>query len=151
IAALGIGTYATSRANAEPQPKPDKYVAKLPGGIEIELVGVGFHPSQGRQWWKADGSKLDARPYEKSGAKVMPGSPLQADCREFRIEIRGLPREHAVTTDYGPVNSATGSMFSDGLWVGDHAAGPFKGKTTSIRIGLTTEPLSAIQTIDASG
>jgi hypothetical protein len=138
------------RTEVKVSAKSTRHAAKLPGGIEIELVGVGFHPSQTREWWKADGSPLDRRPYEKSGATVHPGSPEQANCREFAFEMRGLPQEHSIKTDYG-VSSATGSSFSNGLWTGEHAAGPFKTKTISIRIGLTTDPFGPTQTIDTKG
>ncbi len=131
------------------QPTPAKVT--LPNGVEVELVGVGFHPSADRRWWKPDGSPLEKRPYEESGVKVMTGSPEQADCREFRIEVRGLPSDHAVTTGYGSVSAASGSVYSDGLWVGDHAAGPFETPTTSVGVGIATEPLGPIQTISVEG
>ncbi|MBN1975145.1 MAG: hypothetical protein JW787_15995 [Sedimentisphaerales bacterium] len=37
-----------------------KYTAALPNGVTVELLGVCEHPSIGKQWWKPDGSKLDA-------------------------------------------------------------------------------------------
>ena len=44
-------------------------MATLPNGVEVELVGVGFHPSVDRPWWKPDGSPLDKQP-----DKIMAGS-----------------------------------------------------------------------------
>ncbi len=126
-------------------------IATLPGDITVELVGVSFHPSKDKAWWRPDGRSLEPRPELEGGFSVMSGSPEQAQCREFLIHIRGLPREHAVTTDYGPVSAATGSSYSNGLWVGEHGAGPFKSDTTSVRVGLTTEPYGPTVEIDITG
>ncbi|MHC4500088.1 MAG: M56 family metallopeptidase, partial [Planctomycetota bacterium] len=43
-----------------------KFVATLPNGVTVELVGVCEHPSGGKQWWRPDGSILRAKPYENS-------------------------------------------------------------------------------------
>jgi beta-lactamase regulating signal transducer with metallopeptidase domain/peroxiredoxin len=37
----------------------------LPDGVTVELVGICEHPSEGKQWWRPDGSKLGRRPFEK--------------------------------------------------------------------------------------
>jgi len=41
------------------------FTAKLANGVTVELVGVCEHPSEGKQWWRPDGSKLSQRPFEK--------------------------------------------------------------------------------------
>lgn len=148
---LQPGRTSEVKVSTEPPPRPGAFVAKLPGDIAVELVGVGFHPSKDKPWWKPDGRPLEPRPMLEGGFSVMSGSPQQAQCREFLIHIRGLPREHAVTTDYGPVSAATGSSYSNGLWVGEHGAGPFKSDTTSVRVGLTTEPYGPTVEIDITG
>jgi|GEM_PF-6246471 len=140
----------------DPKGSGEILVAKLPGKIQVELVGIGFHPSQGRQWWRPDGTKLDKRPELElstdSGSKsVLPNSPEQQYCREFLFQIHGLPGDHSVVTDYGPSASAAGAIYDKSIWVGDHAAGPFKRPTTSVRIGLTTEPYGPTLKIDSDG
>lgn len=51
--------------------KPEEFLAKdtekvssefiktLPNGVKVELVGVCRYPSEGKQWWRPDGSRLD--------------------------------------------------------------------------------------------
>lgn len=150
--ALAISMSWSLAAKDEPaKQQPPGAVAKLPGDIAVELIGVSSHPSKDKPWWKPDGRPLEPRPELEGGFSVMSGSPQQAQCREFLIHIRGLPREHAVTTDYGPVSVATGSTYSNGLWIGEHGAGPFKSGTTTVRVGLTTEPYGPTVEIDITG
>ncbi len=33
-----------------------QFVATLPNGVTVELIGICEHPSQGKQWWRPDGS-----------------------------------------------------------------------------------------------
>jgi hypothetical protein len=42
-----------------------RFTATLPNGVKVELVGVCEHPSEGKHWWRPDGSKLSQRPFEK--------------------------------------------------------------------------------------
>ncbi|MDB5389094.1 MAG: blaR1 8 [Planctomycetaceae bacterium] len=159
IVTLSIGIYLGSKANAdlkgesetETQPKLEKYAADLPGNIRVELVGIGFHPSKDREWWKPDGSKLAQFPNVESGVTVLPDSPERFKCREFQLEIRGLPPEHSVTARYDASASAKSSLFERELWTGRHAAGPFQSDITSIRIGITTDYFGRRQAVDPSG
>ncbi len=36
---------------------------KVPDGVTVELLGVSQHPSEGKLWWKADGSPQGMAPY----------------------------------------------------------------------------------------
>jgi len=36
------------------------FTATLPNGVTVELVGVCEHPSEGKQWWRPDGSSIEA-------------------------------------------------------------------------------------------
>lgn len=56
---------------------PMRRTASLPNGVTVELVGLCEHPSEGKSWWKPDGSELKDRPYrqlkhkmEDAGAKL---------------------------------------------------------------------------------
>ena len=42
-----------------------EFKATLPSGVTVELVGVSYHPSEGRQWWRPDGSPLGNAPYAR--------------------------------------------------------------------------------------
>jgi len=57
----------------------------LPNGVTVELVGICEHPSEGKQWWRPDGSKLLNRPYDKVGGHVYPNANEQA--REFAVRV----------------------------------------------------------------
>ncbi|MEJ7595266.1 MAG: hypothetical protein WKF77_27415 [Planctomycetaceae bacterium] len=133
-------------------PSTPNNIAKLPGNVEVELIGVSFHPSTGNDWWRPDGSELKTLPDLSDDGKFTVGSDAQAraTCREFLIQIRGLPKDHSIRTDYG-ASAATGSSFKDGVWTGYHGAGSFKDLTTSIKLCIATVPYGPVMTIDPSG
>jgi serine/threonine protein kinase len=41
----------------------------LPNGVTVELIGVSENPSDGKAWWRPDGSPLADRPYAKSNGR----------------------------------------------------------------------------------
>jgi hypothetical protein len=51
----------------EPEKASDssEFKKTLPNGVTVELIGICEHPSEGKQWWKPDGSLLEDRPYDK--------------------------------------------------------------------------------------
>jgi hypothetical protein len=51
-------------------------------------VGVCEHPSEGKQWWRPDGSTLEVSPYGSFGAKAYHGQT-----REFAIRVTNLADE----------------------------------------------------------
>jgi beta-lactamase regulating signal transducer with metallopeptidase domain len=74
ILLLAIIAVPTTIALTHRQPeKPEEFLAKdtekasskfiktLPNGVTVELVGVCEYPSQGKQWWRPDGSRLGTR------------------------------------------------------------------------------------------
>ncbi|HRA88188.1 MAG TPA: M56 family metallopeptidase, partial [Planctomycetaceae bacterium] len=139
-------------ANDETPKMPQPAVATLPGNVTIELVGVSFHPSTGNDWWRPDGSELKTLPDLSDDRKFTVGSDAQAraKCREFLIQIRGLPKDHSVSTNY-EASSASGSSFENGLWTGNHGAGPFNDSTTTIKLSIATEPFGPVQVFDRDG
>jgi len=42
-----------------------EFIATLPNGLTVELVGLCEYPSDGKQWWRPDGTLMN-RPYEKT-------------------------------------------------------------------------------------
>ncbi len=146
--ALSMSWTVAAKDDAAKEPQPT--IAKLPGDVTVELIGVGFHPSKDREWWKGDGSKLEQPPTLKSRFSLIPNSTERDQCREFVVHIRGLSNEPSAITVY-EVGNASAYSLADGLWVGETRAGPFKSKTTSIRVGLTTAPYGPTVSLNATG
>ena len=44
-----------------------RFIATLPNGVEVELVGICEHPSAGKQWWQPDGMEMKEPEYELRG------------------------------------------------------------------------------------
>ena len=59
------------------------FTATLPNGVTVELVGVCEHPSDGKPWWRPDGSLLKVRPYAKLNDRE-----AYNDLRMFEIVYR---------------------------------------------------------------
>ena len=86
-----LGAKAPPTAIAYSAPK--NFKASLPNGVEVELLGVCENPSEGKQWWRPDGSPLDQRPYDRQE-----GNPFIANAqqrREIAIKIHPLSTDHA--------------------------------------------------------
>jgi|GEM_PF-4191404 len=49
------------------------FTASLPNGVTVELVGICEHPSEGKPWWKPDGSELKDKPWDKMPNSVSGG------------------------------------------------------------------------------
>ncbi|MCK4628314.1 MAG: M48 family metalloprotease, partial [Sedimentisphaerales bacterium] len=83
-----------------------KFVATLPNGVTVELVGVCEHPSKGKQWWRPDGKVIEEqdRPYEKLGffAMTYPENKL------FELAVRV---KHAPTGDVGIISNLVRGTF----------------------------------------
>jgi len=146
-----IKTNAAIKADSLPVSKPNN-LAKLPDGIEVEFIGVGYHPSSERDWWEPNGGALKTEPDVSDDGTFTVGSDAQAraKCREFLIQIRGLPKDHSVSTSY-EASSASGSSFENGLWTGYHGAGPFNDSRTTVKLSIATEPFGPVQVISRDG
>ena len=59
----------------------------------MELLGVSDNPSQGRPWWRPDGSPLPERPYDWLGASVVAGKESVA--REFAVRLENVAQNQA--------------------------------------------------------
>ena len=62
------------------------FTAILSNGVTVELVGVCEHPSEGKQWWRPDGSMLEQEPYGSMPAKVHPSASETA--YEFCVSVK---------------------------------------------------------------
>ncbi len=63
----------------------------LPNGVSVELLGVSENPSQGKPWWRPDGSPLKEMPYSSINATVNPNQKEVG--REVAVRLTGLPKE----------------------------------------------------------
>ena len=64
----------------------------LPSSVTVELIGVSESPSQGKPWWRPDGSTLAHAPdhYPSSPETPTPGN-LNQPANEFAILLTDLP------------------------------------------------------------
>jgi beta-lactamase regulating signal transducer with metallopeptidase domain len=67
-------------------PKERVFRITLADGARFEVVGVGEHPTNGREWWRPDGSPLKDGPKQPALSRVN-GGPLLI-CREFVVDVR---------------------------------------------------------------
>jgi len=69
-------------------PEPGSYSATLPNGVTVELIGICEHPtSEGKQWWRPDGSLLKQQPYDSSPATLLNSTYKY----EFVYRLSGSP------------------------------------------------------------
>ena len=60
------------------------WIETLSNGITVELVGVAEYPSEGKQWWRPDGSPLAEAPYDMGiFGDIYPGKDQVG--REFSV------------------------------------------------------------------
>ncbi len=89
-------------------PQPAKlWGVTLPDGVTVEMIGVSENPSDGRPWWRPDGSSLSQRPYSHLGASVTPGAGERGN--ELAIRLTNLPKEDVGTKwEFVPPTSYAG-------------------------------------------
>jgi beta-lactamase regulating signal transducer with metallopeptidase domain len=137
-----------------PPPKPDHYVAQVADGITVELVGVSAMEKEPTAWWKPDGRKLAVVPehdsglMQQSGGSAGKGAKLRRvllhvygarSCQNVILKMMGTRRDQK-TNSGEPYVSYVGALnvLAD-------------GKCPPIEVGMATEPLSVIRTIDVGG
>ena len=82
--------------------------------MTVELVGVSEHSSEGKAWWKPDGTALREAPYERVGAQARGGANRQT--REVAVRVSGAPGT------FGRVHlTMPGTSTSSSSWVADDA------------------------------
>ncbi|MEN6575120.1 MAG: M56 family metallopeptidase [Phycisphaerales bacterium] len=54
------------------------------GPVTVELIGVCEHPSEGKQWWRADGSLMDRAPYKTTDSK----REQEAGFKDYELVVR---------------------------------------------------------------
>jgi len=73
-----------------------QWKATLPNGVTVELVGVSYHPSEGKPWWRPDGSPLEELPCAKVSV------PPEEDFKGYQFvgRISAPPGARQVSTRY---------------------------------------------------
>ncbi len=119
------------------------WIARLPGGGTVELVGVG----EKARWWRPDGSPLAEPPYVPTGA--IHGSEKDVS-RYFFARVNNLPsRPAGMTCDITPCTST--GVFGDVIQHGRHvrnrgdffafdSAVPATQRTATVRCGISSGP-----------
>ncbi len=106
--AMSKGIHAKEPAG-EPAPLPE-YIHTLDNGVTVELVGVCNYPSQGKQWWRPDGSPLG------DTIETVDGSGYRSDKPGYEIAFQVHNREKC--HEFGIADIANGGQRS-GLRVND--------------------------------
>ncbi len=137
-------------ARGETEGGRQRFVAKLPDGVTVELLGVCNWPTKEPVCWKPDGSSLDP-PLRAAKSHVSPAAhrygfmlrvtaPEDRDLRWNRIEGAGGWEGSCdvVTADGKRLDDCTAAV----------ADMESPGQQTSLRIGVATGPWTTISTYD---
>jgi beta-lactamase regulating signal transducer with metallopeptidase domain/transglutaminase-like putative cysteine protease len=115
---------------------------KQADGVTAELLGVCTHPSEGKQWWRPDGSPLEPAPYKTTGATEVPQAGLQ--WYEFALRLPAPADAHVRWVVAGSERGSDSGppLGSDGEPCRDlrayKAALPEGKESTDIRLGVAT-------------
>jgi beta-lactamase regulating signal transducer with metallopeptidase domain len=107
-----VGTTQPTAEKPSTSKNDGAFKATFSNGVTVEIMGVSYHPSKGKQWWRADGAKLEQAPYDRlSGeGKVYPQKDDKA--REIALRLDSIKSEdvsYCAQTIFSHGGSATGS------------------------------------------
>jgi beta-lactamase regulating signal transducer with metallopeptidase domain len=63
------------------------FSATLPSGVTVELLGICEHPSEGKQWWKPDGTLLEQKPYDQLYITPIPEAKSNEKVYEYAFRM----------------------------------------------------------------
>ncbi|MFC1793694.1 M56 family metallopeptidase [Planctomycetota bacterium] len=124
--------------------------ATLPNGVTVELLGVCEHPSEGRQWWRPNGSLMDKAPYKTTGSRLKRHEGYRD--YEFVLRLTGSSgTSYKWEVPGGRQGSDTGAPIGkDGKHVSDlrvYTSNQRQDKkTASVRVGLAAENWDTLAT-----
>ena len=139
-------------------PYPETFVARLPNGVTVELVGVCEHPSEGKQWWKPDGDELLEVPYDEIGGNVYPNGDEKSF--EFAVKLRNLPAEHVNTKvrceeSVGGTAGGSSSPEKNGKYLSDFrwlaTTFPKKLKACTVKVGVAAGQWQSVAESNGKG
>lgn len=138
-------SWLVAAQDAETEPGHAGAIVRFADGVEAELVGVAFHPSENRDWWTGSGSPLGKAPAEKFGGHFSNLTPEQeTQCRELWLEVRGAPVSvQSFVAVEGETQGSIGNMTYDSdrkLYTIRRAGGPITDRVeTTIQLGLSID------------
>jgi beta-lactamase regulating signal transducer with metallopeptidase domain len=140
-----------------PSAKPSQSVVQtsgfsvtLPHGVTVELVGVCEHPSEGKQWWRPDGSLMKEAPYKTMGGRLKHHEGYKD--YEFVLRLTGPGgTSYKWEVPGGNQGDDTGAPIDkDGRRVSDLRAytvnQPQDKETALVRVGLTAAKWNTLVT-----
>jgi len=175
VASLGIAwtlTVMTWLAHAENDLSPSEaganpsasHVVKIPGGLEVEFVGITKNEASSQAGWRPDGMKMgDVGDWPKgvalfggnmSGTRTPTDKPIDSNAYDLLMEFRGLRRQPSFSLElpgdgaayvHAPVTEIYRMRISTRLR--DQTQFP----SDNVRIGLTDEPWGKWLQISAKG
>jgi len=87
VIGLGAVSYLESNAQDNNGQQMKQWAATLSNGATVELVGICDYPSDGKQWWRPDGSLWSNSLLD--GFKLKGGPPkIEPDARLYELAIR---------------------------------------------------------------
>lgn len=117
-------------------------IATLPGGLELELLGVTPYREPGQESWAPDGKKFEPAPDWASRLKVATMPPdgidssdgVKEDYRDFIVRVRGFKKEQRALLPFsGP------TMESGDSTIGPMSVLTWNQQVQRLRIGLPGE------------
>ena len=125
----------------------------LPNGVTVELLGICQHPSEGKQWWRPDGTWLQLAPYDEIGGKVYTSGKKQA--YEFAVRLHNLPQDSDNTkmtklkidgrsAGGGAEPRKDGKRLSDVRWMA--TALPEDQQTCTVQVGISAGAWNTVAT-----
>jgi len=149
---VDLSTPETALA-ASPQeasaPAGRDFRALLPGKASVELIGVSMPHADQRQWWRPDGTLLDAPPYP--GKNDLPAQytyefVMRVSPKEGISETWSIPGAGALT-DTGSPKDEAGEPIADLRIAG--AALPAGTKTATVRFAVAAGPWGTLAAFPA--
>jgi len=139
----------TAYANSEQV--NEKFIATLPNGIKVELIGVAYHNIEDgpKLWWRPDGQVLTDEPYRRPN--MYSTGSAEYSIREIVVCIAGtedysstafssLGRSHTRPGIPKDVNNVPLSELRSFTCKFDHGQ-----KEDTIRFGISTEPWQKVE------
>jgi len=134
--AIDDGASQTSLKSADTI-RPVEFEVTLDNGVTVELLGICEHPSEGKQWWRPDGSLLPESPYDDDYGRAFPRENQKgykfavkfSNMAGKDIDARIIPREFKTTNGGGLLSTSEkdgqeNTVYSDGrpdekiVWLG---------------------------------
>jgi predicted Ser/Thr protein kinase len=125
------------------------WIARLPDGIAVELVGVGENKKENNgRWWRPDGSPLADRAYKTLGGFVFPLGENTLT-REFAVRLGNLPAEPVGTRwQFEPPGGSSAGGDTPQTGPGNIRAIakslPGTARTVNVRFGVAAGPWQTV-------